>query len=81
MLDDLVIDHKYIFTIEENVIIGGYGQSVTQYLVDGKISNMIIKSFGIPDKYIEHGNVDILKNDIRLDKDSLIEDILKIVEN
>ena len=32
---------------------------------------------GIPDEYVEHGNVDQLRKDIHIDADSIIERIKK----
>ena len=35
----------------------------------------------IPDEYVEHGNVDLLKKEIGIDAESIIERIKKEMEN
>jgi 1-deoxy-D-xylulose-5-phosphate synthase len=51
-------NYKYIFTLEENSLIGGLGSSVASYFARQKVK---VHSFGLPDKFIPHGSTAKLK--------------------
>ena len=68
-------DHKLIVTLEENVLSGGYGESVTEYIMSKNINSKVI-NIALPDDYIEHGNVDILKKETGIDKDTIVNRII-----
>ncbi|ADL68828.1 deoxyxylulose-5-phosphate synthase [Thermoanaerobacterium thermosaccharolyticum DSM 571] len=68
----------YIFTVEDNVIVGGVGSAILELLSDNKIYKKFYR-FGFPDKFIEHGDVDSLFKKYRLDSDSLAEKIIELV--
>jgi 1-deoxy-D-xylulose-5-phosphate synthase len=72
---ELVGEHKLIVTLEENVKNGGYGEKVLQFISEYgiKINILII---AIPDEYVEHGNVEILKKEVGIDKESIIKRII-----
>lgn len=71
-------NHTLLVTMEENVLSGGYGEKVRQY-VDTQKLPVTILNIGIPDEYVEHGNVDILRKEIGMDAESIVEKILKNV--
>jgi len=67
-------DHTLIVTLEENVASGGFGEKVREYLNRiGADIQMI--SIAIPDEYVEHGNVEILKKEIGIDGESILNRI------
>ncbi len=72
----LTKDHDIIVTMEENVGSGGFGEKVRDLLDEGNFSGKLI-TVHIPDEYVEHGNVDILKKEIGIDEESVLERILK----
>ena len=72
----LTKDHDIIVTMEENVGSGGFGEKVRDLLDEGNFSGKLI-NVHIPDEYVEHGNVDILKKEIGIDEESVLERILK----
>ncbi|MDR3244546.1 MAG: 1-deoxy-D-xylulose-5-phosphate synthase [Elusimicrobiota bacterium] len=49
--------NKFI-TVEENVLSGGFGESIKSILCN---TPAIVKSIGLPDDFIEHGDINILK--------------------
>ena len=71
-------DHSLIVTMEENVAIGGYGEKVLECLKLHDASNKFL-SISIPDAYVEHGNVELLKKEIQIDEESVVERILEIL--
>ncbi len=68
-------EHKLIVTMEENVLSGGYGEKVRAY-VDGIGAHVRVLNIAIPDEYVEHGNVELLKREIGIDEDSIVKKIL-----
>lgn len=68
--------HKLLVTMEENVASGGFGEHVGAYIQDENIPIELLK-IAIPDTYVEHGNVDILKKELRIDADSVSQRILE----
>ncbi|MCR5116519.1 MAG: 1-deoxy-D-xylulose-5-phosphate synthase [Lachnospiraceae bacterium] len=71
----LTKDHEMIVTMEENVGSGGFGEKVRYLLDESGFTGKLINIF-IPDEYVEHGNVEILKKEIGIDKESIVERIL-----
>ena len=71
-------EHKLIVTMEENVACGGYGEKVLDCMNRNGLKNLVL-NISIPDAYVEHGNVELLKQEIGLDAESIgkrIEDVL-----
>ena len=69
-------DHDMIVTMEENVLSGGFGEKVLTCLNDHDRQIKCVMA-GIPDAYVEHGNVELLKKEIGLDAVSITEKILE----
>ncbi len=74
MVDKAVNNHKVIVTLEENVLSGGFGEKVCNYMKEKSYQNKLIM-VSIPDDYVEHGNVDELRKEIHIDADSIIAKI------
>ncbi len=68
-------EHKLIVTLEENVINGGFGEHVTEYLCSCNTDSRIL-NIAIPDDYVEHGNVDILRREVGIDEESIVKRIV-----
>ncbi len=75
MLESLAQDHKLIVTIEENIINGGFGEKVLDYISRADLNVKVI-SFGIMDEYVEHGNIDVLRKEVLLDKETMVNKIV-----
>ena len=72
-------NHKLLVTMEENVACGGFGEKVLQCLNDNGKTNVYL-NISIPDAYVEHGNVELLKKEIGIDAESIAERICEKVE-
>lgn len=73
-------NHKLVVTLEENVITGGFGEAVSQFMEEKKLDNRLL-NIALPDDYIEHGSVDILKCEAGIDTDTVFERITTVREN
>ena len=69
-INELSRTHKYFITIEDNVVMGGAGSAVNEYITENSLDINII-NLGIPDRIISHGSQDELYAEIGLDKKSL----------
>ena len=69
-INELAKTHKHFITLEDNVVIGGAGSAVNEYIIEKALDINII-NLGIPDKIISHGSQDELYAEIGLDKKSL----------
>ena len=69
-------NHKLIVSMEENVYTGGYGEKVLKCLNEHELSNACL-NISIPDAYVEHGNVELLKKEIGIDEESIVERICR----
>ena len=67
--------HRLLVTMEENVASGGFGERVREYF-DGLKTDCKLINIAIPDEYVEHGNVDLLKKEIGIDEESITNVIL-----
>lgn len=76
MIKYLNTNHSLLVTMEENVRIGGFGEMVRDYVDDAGL-DMDVLSIAIPDRFIEHGNVSVLKREIGIDADSIYTRILE----
>ncbi len=71
--------HKLLVTMEENVQSGGFGEHVSAYIKENKI-DMDVMTIAIPNAYVEHGNVDRLKQIVGIDAETVASRILKYNE-
>ena len=76
---DAARTHTLIVTMEENVFDGGYGEKILKCINENEISCEIL-NIARPDCYVEHGNVEVLKKELRIDADSVVERILDMTE-
>ncbi|TCT16926.1 1-deoxy-D-xylulose-5-phosphate synthase [Natranaerovirga pectinivora] len=81
LIKELTREHQFIFTFEENVIDGGYGQKVQYFVKDGCENNTIIKCFALPNTYIEQGSITELRYEYGFDENTLLEKINDMITN
>ena len=75
-------DYKYIFTIEDNIEIGGFGQNLFAILnrhID--LSEKVMRCFAFPDKFIEHGTRGELLAKYELDSDGILKRIYEVLSD
>lgn len=71
MIINVCSNYEYIFTIEDNVVLGGAGSAVNEVILKYGF-NIKIKNIGIPDKTIPHGNQNEILEEIGLDYNGII---------
>jgi 1-deoxy-D-xylulose-5-phosphate synthase len=76
MVREMASSHRLLVTMEENVLRGGYGMAVCQLLEDEGLKITCL-NIALPDDYIEHGNVDILRHEAGIDAETVFEEIMQ----
>ncbi len=64
-------EFEKIITIEDGVIMGGFGTAVLEFASQNNFSNPVL-NLGIPDEFIEQGTVEELYQYCKIDVDSLV---------
>ena len=71
LADRLAKTHELLVVMEENVLQGGYGLSVKAYVQEHHPEVQVL-TIALPDAYVEHGNVSVLREELGIDSDSII---------
>jgi len=66
MIRKIAASHKTIFTLEENVVKGGAGSAVNEFINQAALS-VNIYNIGLPDRNLEHGSREELLEEAGLD--------------
>ena len=69
-------DHSLIVTMEENVVTGGFGEQVACFLREQGYEGEVLP-VAIPDAFVEHGNVNVLKQMLGMDAASVADQIIQ----
>jgi 1-deoxy-D-xylulose-5-phosphate synthase len=66
LIDKLAAEHDLLVSVEENVIAGGAGSAVSEYLAQqGKTVQML--HLGLPDEFIKHGSQEEIRAELQLE--------------
>jgi 1-deoxy-D-xylulose-5-phosphate synthase len=76
---ELAETHDLLVTLEENVVAGGAGSAVTEFLNARQVS-MPVLQLGLPDAFVEHGQHKELLRDCGLDADGIRRSIARRME-
>ncbi|WNF37835.1 1-deoxy-D-xylulose-5-phosphate synthase [Bacillaceae bacterium IKA-2] len=79
ILIELANKNYPILTIEEAALQGGFGSAVLEFYNQQSLHKVIIERIGIPDQFIEHGNVSELMGEIGITTQDVIKRIHKII--
>jgi 1-deoxy-D-xylulose-5-phosphate synthase len=67
-------------TLEDNTVKGGFGSAVAEFLHENNLENVRLVSFGLPDKFVEHGDKNRLFRELGLDEENLFRRIVASLE-
>jgi 1-deoxy-D-xylulose-5-phosphate synthase len=75
LLHSLAASHELLVTVEENVLAGGFGSAVLEHLSDsGTLAGgPAVIRFGLPDRYVTHGKPDLLRKEVGLTAERVVE--------
>ncbi len=67
LLQTCLNDFKWVFTFEENVVAGGFGGGVLEFMAAENLWSARVVTTGLPDHFVPHGTPDQLRHDLGLD--------------
>jgi 1-deoxy-D-xylulose-5-phosphate synthase len=80
LIAQLAADHDVLVTVEENVLAGGFGSAVLEFLADrGLAGGCRVLRFGLPDRYVTHGKPALLREEVGLTPDAVAERVAEAV--
>ena len=68
--------HRLFVSIEEGLLDGGYGEKIANMHAREEWMSAYCKMV-LQDEYVEHGNVELLRKEVHLDADSIVEKLLQ----
>lgn len=71
LIEDVLSRFKYIITVEDGVIHGGFGSAVLESIAQKRPEGTRVKIHGIPDRFIEHGTPKELHRILKLDAEGI----------
>ncbi len=78
LLKKLAAAHKYFVTVEDNVISGGAGSAVNEFVLNNNLS-VKVKNLGLSDRFSPHGLREEILALEGLDEDSILKSIANFV--
>jgi 1-deoxy-D-xylulose-5-phosphate synthase len=79
MLRDVAERVPVLVTLEENTLRGGFGSAVHEFLAENGLSAAGLHHIGIPDRFVTHGSVGQLLEEIGLSADRVTERVRALV--
>ena len=80
MLIRIADSHSLIVTMEDNVMSGGYGEHVTEFAAVNDLQAEIL-NIAVPDEFVPHGSIDILKEKLGMDPESVAGRIINKLQS
>mgnify|MGYP005850242977 CR=1 FL=1 len=75
-LINLIKDKKVVVTVEENSLKGGVGDEINSLIIRRNLHPRVL-NIGLPDHFIEHGNLSSLREALNIDDKSIAESIME----
>jgi len=72
---------KYLFTLEEHVLAGGFGSKVLEFLERNNRDDAVLRRFALPDEFIEQGDRDYHFDRIGLSPQKITTAILQVLNS
>ncbi|NLJ41675.1 MAG: 1-deoxy-D-xylulose-5-phosphate synthase [Clostridiales bacterium] len=80
MLEYLSKRYKYWVSLEDNILAGGFGSSINQYLIKNNLGTYIL-NLGIHNRFVGHGQVEELIKLVSLDPSNVAQEINCFLNN
>jgi 1-deoxy-D-xylulose-5-phosphate synthase len=67
--------HSVVATVEDNSITGGFGSAIAEILAEMQSPPRLVR-IGLPDSFVEHGEIDELREELGLSGQGIADKIL-----
>jgi 1-deoxy-D-xylulose-5-phosphate synthase len=74
LMAQLAAEHDLVVTVEEGVLMGGFGSAVWESLSEGVTAPRILR-VGLPDRYVTHGAPSLLHEEVGFTAERIAERI------
>jgi 1-deoxy-D-xylulose-5-phosphate synthase len=81
LIDDLARRHRVLMTVEENVVTGGFGSAVLEFLHTRGYSLPRVHCLGIPARFVEHSPQAVLRRKYRLDPEGIAQEVKSVLNH
>ena len=76
----LAAEHDVLVTVEENVLAGGFGSAVVEFLADRGLNDACrVIRCGLPDRYVTHGKPALLREEVGLTPEAVAQRVAEAV--
>jgi 1-deoxy-D-xylulose-5-phosphate synthase len=79
LLDKVFSKFKYVLTIEDGVLKGGFGSAVLEFMCDNVYASTV-KRLGIPDRFIDQGTQQELYKECGFDVEGIVKEVKALVK-
>ncbi|RMG58557.1 MAG: 1-deoxy-D-xylulose-5-phosphate synthase [Gammaproteobacteria bacterium] len=79
LIERLAAEHELLVTVEDNVVAGGAGSAVAEYLAEAGVTRPMIH-LGLPDRFVEHGSREELLSECGLDAAGIVRRIRQTMD-
>ncbi len=81
MLQQVAQHHEAIITVEENTVVGGFGSAILEALNEMNLLQRVkVVNIGLPDRFVEHGNQNLLREKLGLSPEGIAEKVLEALK-
>ncbi|MDU4936200.1 MAG: 1-deoxy-D-xylulose-5-phosphate synthase, partial [Peptostreptococcaceae bacterium] len=77
LLHELCKKYKTVVTIEDNIISGGFGSRINNFIIDNNY-NVKVENIAISERFIDHGNIESLYEGVGLSSNCIASRIKKL---
>ena len=78
LLSEFAASHQYFITVEDNVIAGGAGSAVNEFVLKNKLK-VCVRNIGLPDKFLGHGSREEILAEAGLSEDEILNSIKSFI--
>jgi 1-deoxy-D-xylulose-5-phosphate synthase len=73
LIERLAARDTMLVTVEDNVVAGGFGSGVNEYLIEHGFDAAGIKNLGLPDRFVDHGERGLLLAEAGLSPEAIAD--------
>lgn len=73
MVRDVLSDGRFVVTLEEGATMGGFGSAFLECAVAQRLDTRLVHVLGLPDKFIDHGDRDVLLHEHGLSPETIAQ--------
>jgi len=78
LLKNILQQYKYIFTVEDGVLVNGFGTAVLETMSELENSNKVVR-FGIPDRFVGQGSIEQLQDECGYSPRKIAQKVQKVL--